>query len=99
MAIVMGRDNQLDLAFEHAVLVRSAHFAYDTVNPLGDAEQVEKELRSAPQDKDSWAPSFDCTQKPLPGGSMLPPVKPDRGTSTVRVNTLCQAPTEKKTIR
>ena len=39
------RYKNLDLAFEHAVMVRSAHYAYDTVNPLGDAKTVEKALR------------------------------------------------------
>ena len=32
---VYRRFEHLDLAFEHAVIVRAAHHAYDTLNPLG----------------------------------------------------------------
>jgi hypothetical protein len=29
---------RMDLSFEHAVITHAAHYAYDTVNPLGKVE-------------------------------------------------------------
>eukprot|EP01046_Picozoa_sp_COSAG06_P013286 COSAG06_NODE_801_length_12195_cov_106.299934_3_plen_59_part_00 len=46
----------MDLSFEHAVITHAAHYAYDTVNPLG---KVEADKAVTPLDQQSWAPTFD----------------------------------------